>query len=105
MNEVELRCCFYPNSGMTAAGRARMVYNYSYLGFGGSSFNNLEFNQTFTHECGHYLNLLHTFEGTNCSAAGDLCADTPPTAVAGAGCNATQCTALINGENWIKNSM
>ncbi len=93
--------CFYPNSGMTAAGRARMVYNYSYLGFGGSSFNNLEFNQTFTHECGHYLNLLHTFEGTNCSAAGDLCADTPPTAVAGAGCNATQCTALINGENYM----
>ncbi len=93
--------CFYPNSGMTAAGRARMVYNYSYLGFGGASFNNLEFNQTFTHECGHYLNLLHTFEGTNCSAAGDLCADTPPTAVAGAGCNATQCTALINGENYM----
>ncbi len=93
--------CFYPSSGQSAAGRARMVYNYWYLGQGGASFNNLEFNQTFTHECGHYMNLLHTFELNNCASVGDQCADTPPTAVAGAGCTANQCSALINGENYM----
>lgn len=93
--------CWYPNTGMSNAGTARMVYNYSYLGQGGASFNNLEFNQTLTHECGHYMNLLHTFEGNSCSSTGDLCNDTPPTDVTGAGCNAVQCSALINGENYM----
>lgn len=78
-----------------------MVYNYWYLGQGGTSFNNLEFNQTFTHECGHYMNLLHTFEGYNCSGTGDFCNDTPPTNTAGAGCSATVCSSLINGENYM----
>ena len=93
--------CFYPNTGMSSARTARMVYNYTYLGQGGSSFNNLEFNQTFTHESGHYMNLLHTFEGNNCNGTGDLCADTPSTSLAGGGCSATVCTNLINGENYM----
>jgi hypothetical protein len=93
--------CFYPSSSQSSTKLARMVYNYSYLGQGGSSFNNLEFNQTFTHECGHYMNLFHTFEGNNCSGTGDFCADTPPTNIAGGGCNATVCSALINGENYM----
>lgn len=93
--------CWYPSTFMSDNNLARMVYNYVYLGSGGSSYNNLEFNQTFTHECGHYLNLIHTFDGGNCAAAGDYCADTPPTDVAGAGCNAVRCNGLINAENYM----
>lgn len=93
--------CWYPNTYMSDMGLARMVYNYWYFGYGGSSFNNVEFNQTFTHECGHFLNLIHTFEGGDCSAAGDLCDDTPPTDIAAAGCNASRCGGLINGENYM----
>ncbi len=92
---------WYPSSFMSDHNIARVVYNYVYLGFGGSSYNNLEFNETFTHECGHYLNLIHTFEGGNCADAGDQCADTPPTDVAGAGCDAVKCGGLINGENYM----
>jgi hypothetical protein len=42
--------------------------------------------QTTTHEIGHYLNLLHTFQdgcagtsGSNCGTGGDRVCDTPPT--------------------------
>jgi len=93
--------CWYPNIAMTNAQTARMVYNYVYLGFGGSSYNNVEFNETFTHECGHYMNLIHTFDGSSCSSVGDLVSDTPPTDAAAAGCNATRCSGLINGENYM----
>lgn len=93
--------CFYPSTSQSNSGLARMVYNYTYLGQGGTSFNNLEFNQTFTHECGHYMNLLHTFEGNNCAGTGDFCNDTPPTSIAGAGCSATVCSNLINAENYM----
>jgi len=92
---------WYPSTFMSDYKIARVVYNYVYFGYGGSSYNNLDFNQTFTHECGHYLHLIHTFEGGNCASAGDQCADTPPTDVAGAGCNAVRCGGLINGENYM----
>ncbi len=93
--------CWYPSTTMSNNNLARMVYNYVYLGQGGSSYNDLEFNQTFTHECGHSLNLRHTFEGYNCAGTGDLCNDTPPTDAAGGGCTATICGNLINGENYL----
>lgn len=55
--------------------------------------------RTLTHEIGHYLGLLHTFEG-GCagtgSGAGDFCADTPP--VAGTFTNAN-CPANGNSCN------
>ena len=92
---------WYPSTFMSDYKIARVVYNYVYLGYGGSSYNYLDFNQTFTHECGHYLHLIHTFEGGNCASAGDQCADTPPTDIAGAGCNAVRCGGLINGENYM----
>lgn len=93
--------CWYPSTFMSNNGTARMVYNYVYFGQGGSSYNYLEFNQTFTHECGHYLNLYHTFEGNSCTGNGDYCADTPPADNAGAGCLVTACTGPINGENYM----
>ncbi len=93
--------CWYPSEYMSKIGTARMVYNYVYFGKGGSSYNNLEFNQTFTHELGHYLNLRHTFDGNDCNSEGDLCDDTPPTNVAAAGCVASPCAVPINGENYM----
>ncbi|MDI9340958.1 MAG: zinc-dependent metalloprotease [Sediminibacterium sp.] len=92
---------WYPSVTMSNINTARIVYNYQYLGFGGSSQNNTEFNQTFTHECGHYLNLKHTFDGNSCAGVGDNCNDTPPTNISAAGCNATVCSGLINGENYM----
>jgi hypothetical protein len=51
-------------------------------------------NTTLTHEIGHFLGLLHTFEtamgvecGNNCANTGDFICDTPPTAQANFGCN------------------
>jgi hypothetical protein len=93
--------CWYPNMGMSDSETAREVYNYVYLGYGGSSYNNLEFNQTFTHEAGHWLNLIHPFDGLSCSGPGDYVGDTPPTDIAAAGCAAVRCGGLINGENYM----
>jgi len=93
--------CWYPSTWMSDNDIARMVYNYVYLGKGGSSYNYLEFNQTFTHEAGHYLDLRHTFEGNSCTGQGDMCDDTPPTDIAAAGCDATRCNGIINGENYM----
>jgi hypothetical protein len=38
------------------------------------------------HEVGHWLGLLHTFEGEDCTGLGDLVDDTPQQAVPTQGC-------------------
>lgn len=51
--------------------------------------------RTATHEVGHCLNLLHTFQGgceSNCASTGDRVCDTPPTAQATYNCNLNQNT-------------
>lgn len=72
---------WYPQVSMSDEGLARVVYNGAFLG------NNTDENQRsiFTHEFGHWLNLIHTFEGKTCSLAaetfcgltGDRSCDTP----------------------------
>ena len=59
--------------------------------------NNFNLNRTLTHEMGHYLSLLHTFNNTsscadesNCSSQGDRVCDTPPT-TGSIGCSAMSC--------------
>ena len=51
--------------------------------------------RTLTHEVGHCLNLLHTFQsgcGSNCSSSGDRVCDTPPSDFATYGCSQGQNT-------------
>lgn len=68
---------WYPNTWMSDNNLARTVYNGAYLG----NNTNDNFRSVLTHEFGHWLNLLHTFEG-GCSEAaltgGDEVVDTPP---------------------------
>ncbi len=71
---------WYPDTGMSNAGIARVVYNGKYLGYNTSE----NFRSVLTHEFGHYLNLIHTFEGgcssgneSRCSSTGDQICDTP----------------------------
>ncbi|KYK59319.1 hypothetical protein DCS_00449 [Drechmeria coniospora] len=45
---------------------------------------------TLTHEVGHWLGLLHTFEGNNCTGKGDQIDDTPAHLHPNVGCKAVQ---------------
>ena len=51
--------------------------------------------RTLTHEIGHCLNLLHTFQsscGNSCQSSGDRVCDTPPVDASSQGCNLTNNT-------------
>ena len=95
---------YYPDNGMTNANTARIVYNHRYLGSigtGDGSHQNREFMSVFTHECGHWLNLPHTFDN-GCNAPGDLVDDTPPDNTAGGPCSPnTSCSSPENHENYM----
>ena len=62
---------FYPNTFMSDNKLARVVYNGAFIG----ENTDKEFASTLTHEFGHFLNLLHTFEG-GCTGT-DQVDDTP----------------------------
>lgn len=97
---------YYPNSTMSNNSTARIVYNGAYLG----TNTNAEFASVFTHEFGHWMNLIHTFEG-GCTLPNDHVADTPlcnfngaaytchPTAAANSPVNCNN--ELINAENYM----
>ncbi|WP_281322849.1 zinc-dependent metalloprotease [Flavobacterium aestivum] len=69
MNESGV--CWYPDSGMSDNGLARCVYNGAYLG----ANTDKEFASVLTHEFGHFLNLIHTFDG-GCTGTDEV-DDTP----------------------------
>ena len=62
---------WYPDTEMSNNNTARIVYNGAFLG----TNTNKEFASTLTHEFGHWLNLVHTFDG-ECIGT-DYVEDTP----------------------------
>ena len=85
--------------------------------FGDNTVNNNNFNlltqydagTVLAHEAGHYLNLMHTFQGgcvgdnqTNCQTQGDFICDTPPSAATPGSCGpANSCTDALPAYNFI----
>ncbi len=99
---------YYPSTSMSNNNLARVVYNGAYLGI--NCTWEPEFASTLSHEFGHWLNLIHTFDG-GCVAPNDNVADTPPCDYLGApyACHPSasansplNCTSnLINAENYM----
>ena len=93
-----------PSMTHTNANEARIVYNYKYLGWGGSSTQSEtdRWSSIFTHEIGHWLNLRHTFLN-GCSSPGDYVDDTPYTSDGGGslGCAGSSCSSTDNGNNYM----
>ena len=89
---------WYPNTWMSDNNLARVVYNGAYI-YGNTSN---EFASVLTHEFGHWLNLIHTFEG-GCSGT-DNVADTPnEDGSHSLGCSSgTNCSGdFVNYENYM----
>ncbi len=96
--------CWYPSTAMSDKNLARCVYNGVYLAGNTSQ----EFASVLTHEFGHFLNLIHTFEG-GCGTANDNVDDTPTCSYPGHDCHTSSTAngplncnnALINAENYM----
>ncbi|MDC1161909.1 M43 family zinc metalloprotease [Tenacibaculum sp.] len=93
---------WYPSKKDSDAKRARVTYNGQYI----KGNTDDEFASVLTHEFGHWLNLVHTFEGGCSSLNQDYVDDTPQEDIASADDNclvgATDCgNSLINYENYM----
>ena len=80
----------------TSANRDGIVVRHDRLGTIGTAASSGDGGRTLTHEIGHWLGLLHTFQG-GCSGFGDGCDDTPPvlSTFTNAGCpsNGNSCSS------------
>ncbi|CAM3237235.1 M43 family zinc metalloprotease [Shewanella violacea] len=98
---------WYPDTSMSNAGIARVAYNGAYLGLNTSE----NFRSVLTHEFGHYLNLIHTFEGScrkpnenKCSSTGDQVCDTPQVDHSSLGSAANCMGQVTNWQNFMNYS-
>jgi trimeric autotransporter adhesin len=99
---------WYPDKSMSDANTARIVYNGRYL-YGNT---NKEFASTLSHEFGHWLNLIHTFEGgckrpneSRCATSGDRVCDTPQANINDACGTLYNCVQKrVNTENYLSYS-
>jgi hypothetical protein len=89
INGVSLGWAIFPIAGTGTPGAAvpaedGVVVRYDSLPGG----DLVPFNEgdTAVHETGHWLGLLHTFDGENCTGPGDMIADTPQQAEPGYDC-------------------
>jgi hypothetical protein len=96
---------WYPDKGMSDSKTARIVYNGRYL-YGNTD---TEFASTLSHEFGHWLNLIHSFQD-GCSIAnetlgattGDKVIDTPQATSSDNCSTQTNCAAKrVNVENYM----
>jgi hypothetical protein len=102
-NTTRSGVCWYPDTQMSDQGLARCVYNGALLG----SNTSAEFASVLTHEFGHYLNLIHTFEN-GCGVNNDNVNDTP-TCDQEQGCHSSSTSnsplncqnQLVNSENYM----
>jgi len=97
--------CWYPDTDMSNKNLARCVYNGALM----ATNTTQEFASALTHEFGHFLNLIHTFEnGCGAANSNDYVTDTPTcdqqqgchnssTANSPLNCN----NALVNAENYM----
>ncbi len=93
---------WYPSTSMTNAKTARVVYNGQYLGPNTTA----EFRSVLTHEFGHFMNLMHTFEN-GCGGTGDNVNDTPAHSNSSSlGCPGSQTSATPTSDcgNWQANT-
>ncbi|CAM1347862.1 M43 family zinc metalloprotease [Tenacibaculum ascidiaceicola] len=92
---------WYPNTAMSDNNTARVVYNGRYI----HGNTDKEFASVLTHEFGHWLNLIHTFEGGCNDPNGDYVDDTPKedsnSGDDGCTVGASDCGNLINYENYM----
>jgi hypothetical protein len=74
----------YPVGTTADSIRDGVVINFTSMP--GGSLREYNLGATAVHEAGHWLGLLHTFDGLSCTGPGDLVADTPAQSVATTGC-------------------
>lgn len=71
----------------------------------GGSLRNYNLGDTAVHEIGHWLGLLHTFEGGSCEGPGDLVEDTPAQSVPSMSCQGDKDTCPSEGLDPVHNFM
>lgn len=96
---------WYPDKAMSDNNTARIVYNGRYL-YGNTD---KEFSSTLSHEFGHYLNLIHSFDGgcsvaneSACATTGDKVCDTPQATIDDTCSTLNNCAGKrVNVENYM----
>ncbi|KAF2826097.1 hypothetical protein CC86DRAFT_394169 [Ophiobolus disseminans] len=85
-----LGCCTLPSNVANGKADASVYFNdgcnVNAATMPAGSMNGYNSGKTAVHETGHWLGLLHTFEGYSCDGPGDYIDDTTPKATATDGC-------------------